>query len=63
MKGQKIIFVCRECGATSPKWLGRCPDCQSWNTFDEELVVEKTQKAGLNRGRTSELTNKAENAK
>ena len=49
MKGEKIVFVCRECGYTHPKWLGKCPDCQSWNSFDEEAVVEKTIKSTLNR--------------
>ena len=32
-KGAKTIFVCGECGYESGKWLGRCPNCQSWNTF------------------------------
>ena len=60
MKGPKIIFVCRECGCTSPTWLGKCPECNSWNSFDEETVVEKTQKTGLNRGRVQNSINKAE---
>ena len=60
MKGAKVIFVCRECGTTSPKWLGKCPECQSWNSFDEETVVEKPQKNNINRGRTQESTNRAE---
>ena len=60
MKGSKVVFVCRECGYNSPKWLGKCPDCQSWNSFDEETVVEKTQNSTLNRGRTSFSSNKAE---
>lgn len=34
----KLIFVCRECGADSPKWLGRCPNCGAWNSLDEERV-------------------------
>ena len=38
MKGPKTIFVCRECGTTSPKWLGKCPTCGSWDSFDEEEV-------------------------
>ena len=38
MKAQKTVFVCRECGYTSPKWLGKCPECQSWNSFDEEII-------------------------
>lgn len=37
----KTIFVCQQCGGQSPKWLGRCPDCQAWNT----LVEEKTTPA------------------
>lgn len=35
----KTVFVCRECGAESPKWMGRCNQCGSWNTFVEEQVV------------------------
>ena len=40
MKGSKTVFVCRECGYTSPKWLGKCPECSSWNSFDEEIQRE-----------------------
>jgi len=32
----KSIFSCASCGYQSPKWLGRCPDCNSWNSFTEE---------------------------
>ena len=32
------IFVCAECGATSPRWLGRCPSCGKFNTMAEEIV-------------------------
>lgn len=46
MKGPKKMFVCRECGATSLKWLGRCPDCAEWNSFDEIEINEKAQKSG-----------------
>ena len=60
MKGAKVIFVCRECGATSPKWLGKCPECESWNSFDEETVIEKSKKNSINRGRITESSNKAE---
>lgn len=42
MKNSKTTFVCRECGNTSLKWLGKCPECQSWDSFDEiELVTDK----------------------
>ena len=32
----KIAFVCQECGISSAKWLGRCPDCGAWNSLVEE---------------------------
>jgi DNA repair protein RadA/Sms len=35
----KSIFVCQQCGKESPKWLGRCPDCQAWNCFVETRVA------------------------
>src|SRR5437016_1016913 len=34
----KTQYVCQQCGATSPKWIGRCPTCQQWNTFVEERI-------------------------
>jgi DNA repair protein RadA/Sms len=39
-KPSKPLFVCQECGAQSPKWLGRCTDCGAWNSFVEERPVE-----------------------
>jgi DNA repair protein RadA/Sms len=35
-KRSLTVFVCQECGAQSPKWLGRCGDCGAWNSFVEE---------------------------
>jgi len=32
----KTVFSCQNCGYQSPKWLGRCPDCNTWNSFVEE---------------------------
>jgi DNA repair protein RadA/Sms len=41
MKGKSVaVFVCQSCGATAPKWLGRCPDCGEWNTLVEEVRAE-----------------------
>ncbi len=36
------MFVCKECGKESLKWLGRCPDCNQWNTFVEFTAVART---------------------
>ncbi|HJX12824.1 MAG TPA: DNA repair protein RadA, partial [Dehalococcoidales bacterium] len=35
----RAVFVCQECGRESLKWLGRCPDCQQWNSFVEMTVA------------------------
>ncbi|MBI4304319.1 MAG: DNA repair protein RadA [Chloroflexi bacterium] len=35
----KVVFVCQECGKESLKWLGRCPNCQQWNTFIEKVAA------------------------
>ena len=40
MKPPKAVFVCQECGAQSPKWVGRCTDCGAWNSMVEERPVE-----------------------
>ncbi len=42
MKKSATHFVCSECGNTEPKWLGRCPQCGSWNTFSEQQSVKST---------------------
>ena len=46
-KGRKMakastVFVCSECGYESAKWLGKCPGCNSWNSFYEEKIVKTT---------------------
>ena len=42
----KNIYVCSNCGYETPKWLGKCPDCNNWNTFEEEVVqVKSTSKS------------------
>lgn len=42
MSQLKKIFVCTDCGATSPKWLGKCPSCDNWNTYVEEIIQKPT---------------------
>ena len=40
MKKSKTSFFCQHCGYMSPKWLGKCPSCNGWNCFAEELVAQ-----------------------
>ncbi|OPJ61042.1 DNA repair protein RadA [Clostridium oryzae] len=37
----KTVYVCQQCGYESPKWLGKCPDCGTWNSMSEEEKKEK----------------------
>ena len=39
----KTVFVCNECGYESAKWMGKCPACNSWNTFVEEKISTKVE--------------------
>ncbi|MGO9614182.1 MAG: DNA repair protein RadA [Dissulfurispiraceae bacterium] len=41
----KTTFQCQACGYTSPKWLGKCPDCGAWNSFSEERADPKSLKS------------------
>ena len=56
----KTQFVCNECGYTSPKWLGRCPDCGKFNTLVEEAVAPApaAKRAGAGAGYKSALAAK-----
>ena len=38
MKGPKTVYICTECGYQTSKWLGKCPECSSWNTLEEEVI-------------------------
>jgi len=54
MAKDKTHYSCTECGGTSPKWLGKCPQCEAWNTLVEAVSAEAgtlknrfTPRAGL----------------
>ncbi len=38
MAKTKSVYVCQNCGADSPKWIGKCPSCGEWNTYVEEII-------------------------
>jgi DNA repair protein RadA/Sms len=52
MAKTKTVFYCQNCGANSVKWIGKCPSCNEWNTYSEE-VIQPTAKE--NQWRTSPL--------
>ena len=43
-KKGKSKYICSECGYSSLKWLGKCPNCDSWGTFEEEIDIKRTFK-------------------
>ncbi|MCX8085048.1 MAG: DNA repair protein RadA [Calditerrivibrio sp.] len=44
MGKNKTRFVCNQCGAISPKWIGKCPECGAWNSFTEEAIEPPSDK-------------------
>jgi DNA repair protein RadA/Sms len=44
MSKTKTAFFCSNCGQESTKWVGKCPSCNEWNTFVEEVIVRGTEK-------------------
>lgn len=42
MAKSKTVFFCTNCGAESPKWMGKCPQCGAWNAYQEEVIVRET---------------------
>ena len=44
----KTAYFCQSCGYESAKWLGKCPSCNQWNTFVEELIQKDSKKSSAN---------------
>ncbi len=54
------VFVCKECAHSTSKWIGKCPGCGNWNTFEEEENLQGKKGAKLvkkNQGKKSKLIN------
>ena len=51
-KKEKTTFVCENCGAESPKWIGKCPGCGEWNTYKEFRVANSKRSQGSASSRT-----------
>jgi len=54
MAKEKTSYTCTECGGTSPRWLGKCPHCEAWNT-----LIETVPEAGAGRHRFAALAKSA----
>jgi len=55
----KTLFVCQQCGKESPKWLGRCPECGTWNSLVETTVSSSHlsySRTALKRNKPQELS-------
>ncbi len=47
MAKPRTIFSCQNCGAQSPRWIGRCPECGNWNTYAEEAVEIEAKRPSI----------------
>ena len=52
----KTVYRCTACGAAQPKWNGQCPDCQAWNTLEEERALPSTAKIATRRAAWTDST-------
>jgi DNA repair protein RadA/Sms len=52
MSKNKSAFFCQSCGHETPKWLGKCPGCSSWNSFVEEIKQKKGSIAPFSKSAT-----------
>ena len=48
MAKTRTIFICQECGHQVSKWLGKCPECNSWNSFSEERQLQPSSSKSRN---------------
>ncbi|MCH7770384.1 MAG: DNA repair protein RadA [Bacteroidetes bacterium] len=51
MSKTRIKYICSKCGYESLKWLGKCPECDDWNTFTEEII--ETSKRRITTAKTT----------
>ena len=60
MAKEKTVYVCNQCGAESPKWIGKCPACGAWNTYVEQIVRKEPASreaiSGFDFGKSKPLT-------
>lgn len=54
MSKSKTAFFCSNCGSESPKWIGKCPSCGEWNTYNEE-IIQRGEKSSTTGHRTEKI--------
>ena len=52
---KSLVYKCTECGYTQPRWLGRCPQCGSWNTLEEAIVDPNSNAAAFGNVATEKI--------
>jgi len=55
MVKSKTLFVCQNCAATYPKWVGRCDNCGEWNTLVEQVAVSSGKSVVARSGSSGKL--------
>jgi DNA repair protein RadA/Sms len=55
MSKTKIVYICTSCAYESLRWLGKCPACDSWNSFTEELTEVKKNNSATKKGKPGDL--------
>lgn len=55
MKKAKVKYVCTSCGYETLRWMGRCPTCDNWNTFSEEITETETSRKPTARGKRADV--------
>lgn len=53
MAKTKIKYICSNCGYETLRWIGKCPECESWNSFTEEVVETSSRKANISKSNFS----------
>jgi len=53
MSKTRVKYICSNCGYESLRWLGKCPGCESWNTFVEEIIETSKRKPAAYKGQIS----------
>lgn len=51
MSKTKIKYICSHCGYESLRWLGKCPECESWNSFTEEIIETSRRKPTITKSK------------